>query len=109
MALTINEIAERGLAIDEFGRVIDTAGNEYRDENGEAHRLRPAYQDLLEAEYVAIYMQRDDADWDLLLVCSQTFLSFDPNFLIGFYEDEENYLCVASDTNDVPDVWSEEV
>jgi|TARA_B110000211_G_C14054605_1_gene542762 hypothetical protein len=32
--MTADEVAERGLLIDENGKVLDEFGNEYRDESG---------------------------------------------------------------------------
>jgi hypothetical protein len=32
--MSIDEVVERGLNVDENGKVLDEFGNEYRDENG---------------------------------------------------------------------------
>ena len=32
--MSIDEVIERGLNVDENGKVLDEFGNEYRDENG---------------------------------------------------------------------------
>jgi hypothetical protein len=32
--MTMDEVLERGLSLDDSGRVLDEFGNEYRDENG---------------------------------------------------------------------------
>lgn len=105
MAMTISEIAERGLTINHEGRVMDN-GNEYRDEHGRAHVLREEYQTLLESEYVAIYVAQDGY-WNLLAVVSDIFMGFNPDWLKDFYDNQEMYILVPSDTPDMPDILND--
>ena len=56
--------------------------------------------------YRAIYRIRHDEDdtWDLLMVLSEACMEENPQFYETF-EGDENYMTVASDTLDFPDVW----
>jgi hypothetical protein len=63
-----------------------------------------ATTDLYDAEYVAVYQERGDGDWDLYVVYSRNAIEDNPQQLEAL---DDDFKLVPNDTLDFPDVWSE--
>lgn len=61
-------------------------------------------EDLLDAEYVAVYDERMDGDWELYMVLSQYAIQDDPQQLDVL---AEQYRLIPSGDCDFPSIWSD--
>lgn len=61
-------------------------------------------EDLMNAEYVAVYDERSDGDWELYMVLSQYAIEDDPQQLDVL---SERFRLIPSGDCDFPSVWSD--
>jgi hypothetical protein len=62
-------------------------------------------EDLENAEYVAVYDERSDGDWELYMVLSQYAIEDDPQQLETL---SERFRLIPDITCDFPSIWSDE-
>ncbi len=61
-------------------------------------------EDLENAEYVAVYDERSDGDWELYMVLSQYAIEDDPQQLETL---SERFRLIPNGDCDFPSIWSE--